>query len=370
MNYRFSIFLAWGSVPFLLLLQGCTPSVTPGFYGGHSVSSKALWDFPGEKTLPDGVLYYPSADASTIDPAAAPCPVIVFIPGYLEPPLSYRSYGEQAASWGYVVLIARFFWLFDDQAEEDTLRLIQWLRRQNDQGGVLAGMLDTERLGVAGHSIGGKYALAAALNEPSVGAVVAIDPVDGCAEILPPTRLFRSFTPELMPQVKVPTCILGAEFSGLLNPRSENYHEFFRYASCQAEEVLVYKADHASFVDDYASLFQDIHDLIFGGQPTNDNRAKSVSARYMISWFNVFLRGQDEFWTYLTGEQANQDVASGLVSITTNFGARPNEIIILSGYRAWPGRLRATLRARGWCRVCRRCACPGISPARLWRAPL
>ena len=317
MKYRFYVFLGLGT--FLLLLQGCTPPVTPGFYGNYSVTSKALWDFPVERTLPDGVLYYPSTDWSTIDPAAAPCPVIVFIPGYLEPPLSYRSYGEQAASWGYVVLIARFFWLFDEQAEDDTIKLFNWLRRQNDEGDVLAGMLDMERLGVAGHSIGGKYALAAALNEPSVGAVVAIDPVDGCAEFLPPSRLFRSFTPELMPQVATPTCILGAEFSGLLNPRSENYHEFFRYASCQAEEVLIYNADHASFVEDYAGLLQDIHDLIFAGKPTKDNRTKTIAARYMISWFNVFLRGQNEFWTYLTGEQANQDVASGLVSIETNF---------------------------------------------------
>lgn len=320
MKYRFYILAAWAPGTLLLLLQGCTPPVTPGFYGRHSVSSKALWDFPVERTLPDGILYFPSTDGSTIDPAAAPCPVIVFIPGYLEPPLFYRSYGEQAASWGYVVLIAHYVWLFDDQAEEDTLKLFQWLRRQNDEGGVLPGMLDIERLGVAGHSIGGKYALAAALNDPSVGAVVAIDPVDSFAEFLPPSHLFRSFTPELMPQVQTPTCILGAEHPGPLNPRSENYHQFFLSASCQAEEVLIYEADHASFVDDYAGLFQDINDLIFDGQPTKDNRAKSISARYMISWFNVFLRGQDEFWTYLTGEQADQDVASGFVSIETNFG--------------------------------------------------
>ena len=121
MKYRVCIFLVCGPLFLLVLLGGCsTPPVTPGFYGEYSVSSKALWDFPVEKTFPDGVLYYASADGSTIDPAAAPCPVIVFIPGYLESPLFYRSYGEQAASWGYVVLIAHFIWLFDDQAEEDT----------------------------------------------------------------------------------------------------------------------------------------------------------------------------------------------------------------------------------------------------------
>ncbi len=187
-------------------------------------------------------------------------------------------------------------------------------------GGVLAGKLDLERVGVAGQSIGGKYALMASLKEPSVGAVVGFDPVDGSAGILPPNPFFCSFTPELMPQVRVPACFLGSATAGPLNPVEENYHEFFRHAaSCMAEEVLIHGADHASFVDDYAGLAQEAYDFLFGGQPTEDNLAKNIAARYMIAWFNVFLRDQTEFWTYLTGEQAMEDVASGFVSIQTNF---------------------------------------------------
>jgi len=305
---------------YLVLLPGCTPPVTPGFYGEYQTASCKLWDFPAAKTTCNGVLYFPTEDGVTLAPSATPCPVLLFFPGYLEPPVFYRSYGQQAASWGYVMLIAHFTGLFDRDAEEDMEDLFQWLRTHNAARGVLAGKLDLTRVGVAGQSIGGKYALMASLKEPSIGAVVGFDPVDGSAGFLPPTSLFCSFTPELMPQVLAPACFLGSETAGPLNPAEENYHEFFRYAtSCLAEEVLVHDTDHASFVDDYAGLAQEVYDLLFGGHPTDDNLAKNVAARYMIAWFNVFLLDKTEFWTYLTGDKAMEDVASGSVSIKTNF---------------------------------------------------
>lgn len=158
------------------------------------------------------------------------------------------------------------------------------------------------------------------LEEPAVRAVVGLDPVDGSAGYLPSTRLFRSFTPERMPQVQAPTCLLGSEMAGPLNPPEENYHEFFKYASsCMAEEVLIHGADHASFVDDFANMAQYIYDWIFGGEASADDLAKSVASRYMISWFNIFLRNNTEFWTYLTGDAAAADVNAGAVSIETNF---------------------------------------------------
>ncbi len=302
----------------LLTLTACPGRTGNEFWGTHDVACLPLGSFGAAKLAPYGYLYYPSADGTTVDPAAGLCPVLLFLPGYLEPPLLYQSYGEQAASWGYVVLVGHFLGFSDDVLTEDVVRLIGWLRGQHAGQGLLAGRLDLDRMGLAGHSIGGKHALTVSLLEPAVGAVVAIDPVDGAAGIEAFSERFRSFTPEYMPQVTAPTCIIGAEAVGPLNPVAENYHEFFRHATCPAEEVLVHGSDHASFCDDFGGLAQRAYDYLFGGQPTRDTRARLVAARYMIAWFEVFLRGRTEAATYLVGAEAKKDMARGVVTLATN----------------------------------------------------
>lgn len=305
-------------IALLMTFSGCVGPGGEGFWGQYDVACLPLGSFGTAKIAPYGYLYYPSADGTTVDPAAGPCPVILFLPGYLEPPLLYQSYGEQAASWGYAVLVGHFIGFSDDVLTQDVFRLLDWLRDQHAGEGLLAGKLDLGRLGMAGHSIGGKHALLISMTEPSIKAVVAIDPVDGAAGIEAFSERFRSFTPEFMPQVTAPTCIVGAEAVGPLNPVEENYHEFYRHATCPAEEVLVHGSDHASFCDDFAGLAQRVYDYLFGGKPTRDARARVVAARFMIAWFEVFLRGRPEAATYLTGDEAKKDVARGVVTISTN----------------------------------------------------
>jgi dienelactone hydrolase len=295
-------------------LQGCgTPEVKPGFYGPYKPASREIWGF-GKTITPYGHVHFPSDDGSTVAQAAKPCPVIVFIPGYLEPTLLYESYGNQAASWGYVVVIAHYIGTSDIELQGDISTLLEWLDREQAGDSVLTGAMDLDKLGIAGHSLGGKYALMTALNEPKIKAVFAIDPVDAAAD-LPYNLLFESFTPELMPQITVPCCFVGAEYPGPINPEDENYHQFYLAAQCPAEEVMVYGTDHASFADDFGGLFERLYDFLFDGKPTRDNRAKNVATRYMVSWFNVFLRGQNEFATYLTGPEAQKDMENGIVRI-------------------------------------------------------
>ena len=304
-----------------LLFSGCG-QVEPVFPGSYGVGHEVVSQFSVGKAALYGELYFPSADGATFAEEAKPAPLVVFVPGYLEPPLFYQSYGKSLASWGYATLVVHFIGLSDQQHLEDIAEVLSWCRGVSSGSGKYQGAFDTDRIGLVGHSLGGKYALLASLSDSAICAVVALDPVDGSAEILAENSFFTSFTPERMPEVRVPVCILGAELPGPFNPTTENYEEFYRHATCMAEQVTLLQADHASFLDNIAGLVHPVYDFLFHGDPSPDRLARSTAIRYMVSWLNVFVRDQKEFWYYLTGPGSEKDCEAGIVEIAVNFKSR------------------------------------------------
>lgn len=96
----------------------------------------------------------------------------------------YKDYQHdnamQLASWGFVVLVPTFS-SFADHAQNayEMLDLLDWLTGVTNPYG---GMVDPDRLGLAGHSAGGlSTTIAAGLDAQTdgrVGAVMGMDPVD------------------------------------------------------------------------------------------------------------------------------------------------------------------------------------------------
>jgi predicted dienelactone hydrolase len=133
---------------------------------------QAKW-IPGPDFTP--VVYGHALGDAAPDAAAAPYPVLVFSPGFGTSPASYTNLLEHAASYGFVVLAPDHLEhvylmeenLFKDlpistvENPRDITRVLDYAEGLTASGGALEGMIDLERVAVAGHSSGGQTALAA-----------------------------------------------------------------------------------------------------------------------------------------------------------------------------------------------------------------
>ncbi|MBX3086123.1 MAG: alpha/beta fold hydrolase [Anaerolineae bacterium] len=107
------------------------------------------------------------------DPSGGPYPLIVYSHGLGGAKYQSVFYLEQLASYGFVVIAvdhpgSTFGNITMDAIIEnialrplDVLREIAFAETWNADGGVLAGLIDTDRIGVTGHSFGGYTALSA-----------------------------------------------------------------------------------------------------------------------------------------------------------------------------------------------------------------
>jgi dienelactone hydrolase len=164
-------------------------------------------DFAGapERTL-ETLVYYPATGAPggpVHDGAPAalddgPYPLVVFVHGFTGTAIAYANLLAHVASEGYVVvapdepLTSRHApggpALLDVHNQPgDVSFLVTAMSRRADGAGPLGGLVDTGRVGVAGHSLGAITTLLASFNscclEPRIDAAVALA---GAAVIGPP----------------------------------------------------------------------------------------------------------------------------------------------------------------------------------------
>jgi hypothetical protein len=170
---------------------------------------------------------------------AGPLPAVVFLPGYLAPEDQYESYGRALASHGFLVAVRGRFGPFvsDREMAAAAVRLADWLVTHEGA--------DPMRIGVAGHSMGGKDAVLAALGDPRFRAVVAIDPDD---------RGDPSVVHGGLAQLAAPLLLIGAELGSKAasicdDPRFD-YRRFFEHSPSGTLELTVLGADHVQLMDD------------------------------------------------------------------------------------------------------------------------
>ena len=186
----------------------------------------------------------------------------------------------------------------------------------------LAARLDAGKIGVAGHSLGGKVSINAAILDSRIKAVVGWDPVDA----LPPFGNDGSLSvaPELMGGLTVPIALLGetTDSSGGLGgmscaPAADNFHQYYEHATHAAIEIEVMGASHMSFLDDPACGFTCSSCPAGTDDPATSRR---LTRRYLTAFLNVTLRGLPAYRSYLIGADMAGDVAAGRVRAAAKNG--------------------------------------------------
>ena len=253
------------------------------------------------------VVWFP-ARGTDIDLQGAPYPGLVFAHGFLATPLLYSGNGQQLATWGYVVAMPDFA---DERLEarvSDARWLLTYLEEETlSPDSLLHGMIDPDRLGIVGHSLGGLTTLVVAARDARVQAAVALDPVN------PPLFLNISAwnaegeggaltAPVLVLAAPAQTCNYFANYEGVY-PLLGAQHK---------AKLVVSEGNHCDFMQTSSAVPRDACYRICRGEFSEDRVA--LAGRYSIAWLNYYLRGDPEFYAYLYGGVAHDDVEAGLLT--------------------------------------------------------
>lgn len=208
---------------------------------------------------------------------AGPLPAVVFLPGYLAPEDQYESYARSLASRGFLAAVhARFpAFVTDREMVDAATDVADWL--------VADESADPGRLGIAGHSMGGKAAVLATAADSRFRAAVSIDPDD------------RGEMPvdDALARLEVPLLLVGAEdawkAADICANRDHDYRHFFAKAPPGTMELSLVGADHVQVMDDPEAFGLGICRC-----GTADSRTVRVVARRALVAF---------FLSHLTGSQ-------------------------------------------------------------------
>jgi chlorophyllase len=185
-----------------------------------------------------------------------PAPVVIFNHGFGARNDQYAELLSYLATWGFVVVAPQ--WDAGIGSTRTHAELASDLRQAIDwvEGGglTLPYALDTDLIGVVGHSRGGKQALLAAADEPRIDAIVALDPVDAG----PPfgdfeAADFPSVAPERLGDLSLPVLHVGMgrgpEGAVPCAPEGENYEAFWAGADADDALIVVPAGGHNDLLD-------------------------------------------------------------------------------------------------------------------------
>lgn len=254
---------------------------------------------------------------------AGPFAAVLVAHGFQLAPSQYDGYVQRLASFGYLACNVDFPASFraDHAANAQDIRgTIDWLVTEHTRaGGPLEGRVDLARIGVTGHSLGGKVTLLAAVNDARIRAYVGLDPVD-TSGLCDATRC-----PDVsaMLPVAIPTLFIGEtiDASGGVGgmscaPATDNYTTFFDAANTPSLEFTLIGGNHMSFLDDPASCGLPCRLC----QPATAPQTQTlrIARALMVAFFERHLRGRVEYDEHLTGPTAEaRFVTPGHVTVRT-----------------------------------------------------
>jgi len=213
-----------------------------------SVSSLAVTGFGG------GTIYYPT---STSDGTFG---AVVIAPGFTAYQSSIAWLGPRLASQGFVVFTIDTNTTLDqpDSRGRQLLAALDYLTGRSS----VRGRIDSARLGVMGHSMGGGGTLEAAKSRPSLQAAIP----------LTPWNLDKSW-----PEVSTPTLVVGAD-GDTIAPVASHAEPFY--------SGLPSSTDRAYLELNNATHF-------------SPNTSNTTIAKYSISWLKRFIDDDTRYEQFL-----------------------------------------------------------------------
>jgi predicted dienelactone hydrolase len=246
-------------------------------------------------------IYYPAVNSGVSqlpERSGAPYPAIVFAHGWLASKEVYTWIGNSFAAHGYVTILFTVPTPTSLNAFSQSVRgiigSIDYLLTQN-AGGLLKGMIDDNRIGVMGHSMGAMAVLIATAEDSRIKAAVSLAPgyfgvatekyVEACSSISVPIQLQAGSLDAICPPSAV-----KVYYDALTIPTKEI--------------IVINGADHIQFSDVSAGL----------GRNISLEEQHGISQKYFIAWFNYYLYDDFNYYAYIFGDDARMDLHLGVLS--------------------------------------------------------
>lgn len=315
-------------------LQAATLGPSPTLSAPVSVTTRDYGQ-PGPHTVQTnshilslGGLFGTRIPLTIYTPDTGPAPTIVLHHGFQLSAADYVSYGEHLASWGFaVVMPAMPGGLLNPRTHTelagDLTAVLDFVESDGlAPNGPFAGVADTDRLGLAGHSMGGKISMLVAADDPRVDAVFGIDPVDAGPPFAFDPADYPSVAPERMADITVPLGIIGETIDasgGLFGqscaPAGDNFVEYTDAAVSPVVELDLLGADHMDFLDNPGCLAC----LACGPGTAPTEQTRTITRRTMTAFFEFTLRDDDPARAAIDGA-ARADAESGVLTIRSANG--------------------------------------------------
>lgn len=236
--------------------------------------------------------------------SGTPRPLVILSPGFAMGLDQYASYCTHLASWGYPTVLAEHDGIIPDhsQSADDRAAIIDWASTAPE-----ITTWDGTHVAVAGHSLGGKVSILAALRDARIGLVVGWDPVDAGNP---------SIAPEQVGDLAAPLVLLGETLDGVAGPgigaqacapSADNFAQYYDGAPGPVVELTVVGADHMDWVDD-GSCFA----CGFCQDGAADREVvRALTRRTTVAALRYYLEQDAAAATWLTGDGVAADVAAG-----------------------------------------------------------
>jgi hypothetical protein len=284
---------------------GTSPSTPPDVMGPRTVTTTMGSVMRGSRTTPV-VAHVPSGTGTF--------PLLVFAPGFQVESRRYAPLCDRLASHGFVVVRADA----DDgnpfipgstshlEMRDDLVAVIGWAT----SSAPFAASVDASRIGVLGHSLGGKLSTMVTAADARVRALLGIDPVDGGGGPLGPSPATPDIVPSQSAGITVPVGFIGETVNGTASggpfamacaPLAENFQQFYASTTMAswAAEWDIANADHMDFVWDKAGCMT--CGLCMPAGTADENAVRAATATLAVAFFRRHLRGESSMEPYLTG---------------------------------------------------------------------
>jgi dienelactone hydrolase len=310
---RSTVFIGYG-VAFLLLCScisvvGASP-VSPDQPGPYPIGSFRVFYLAIPYGVYQATVRYPAtADGwrTPADSSAAPYPGIVVANGLLGAEWQITWIAEHLTPYGYITVCftpPQRLSFDTTQWASGFLAGFKALQRQNDRRfSPIYRLLDTETCGAIGLSMGGGGCVEAtgAADSP-IDASVALAPagfsqvLSAAQNIMVPIQLQVGSVDRIIP----PDHVLKIYTQYITNETHKEY-------------LAITGGNHIGYIDEYyARLAQRWG--IDNPAGISVEQQHMVSRKYFTAWFQYYLRNLDEYYTYLFGENAQQDLDTGVLS--------------------------------------------------------
>lgn len=268
------------------------PCGDPATAGPHTVGFRSVTITRGSRSLTCRITY-PAATAgqnATAKSAGAPWPIIAFGHGFSTQVSYYVSYYDHLASRGYIVIAPQFPDTQHGELALDLIACLDHLRSLNTaSGSFLAGLVDTTRAGVTGHSMGGGASLLAAASDPRILVAAPL-----CAAETTPSAIAR------IAQIWGAVALVAGSLDGI-TPPAQHQTPMYNAAVAPRSLVMLQGAGHNRHLD--VALFDFLEPSVTMSRATT----QLLGRRFLSAAFDYYLRDDTCGYAWSYGTLATSD---------------------------------------------------------------